>query len=362
MPTAQKLPHSDTNHDVVLGYRLRPEQPQVEAPPAQAQIETPLEEPPSLDWRRLAAGHPAHTRFAVSDGRRVWLGEDTTLRELDRPRADASRITNIVMDDEGALWLLTASNELHVVVDDQIELAPPLPVAAATSIHAGAGHLVVFGGLPDGAELPPEASIGGDQYGVLDEHAVMAVGRAGRDWTVRRRPEDTSEFDDLAIAPDGSLMLMDGQEAGCGGGFQARWQGHLSERSWTMLPWPHDAAYSRVAASGGWSYGLDTCDADEHDGVSSLCAVDAAGHGSFALGVGDDVYAIAHTEGVTMVASAAGLWSLHGSEAQRIGEGHEAPFATGEPAMAISHTRAILYDAARVHIGSAQGWTELSLD
>lgn len=359
-PPGQTLPGSDAEHDVVLGYQLRPEQAQPPAPPPAPEIEAPPE-PTSHDEPRLVAGHPAHLRFAVSDTRRLWIGEDNTLHELERA-VDTSRITDMVMDAEGVLWLLTANNELRVVRDEGIELAAPLPVEGATSIHAGAGHIVVLGGLPKSTELPPAESLGDSEYAALDEYAVMAVSPDGEHWSLRRRPEDDSEFDDLAISPDGSLMLMDGQEAECGGGYQERWRGHLSEPTWTSLSWPLDDTYGRVAATGGWSYahGYGNCD-DEGEG-EMLCAVDEAGHGVAALEVGDGTYAITHTEGVTMLASGAGLWSLHGSKAERIGEGHEALFANSYPEMAISHTRVILVDGAQVYIGSAQGWTELSLD
>jgi hypothetical protein len=309
------------------------------------------------DGERLVTGHPAHARFAVSDTHRLWIGEGTTLHAVDRLEADTSAITHMVMDAQGVLWLLTSADELQFIADDDIvEVAPPLPLRYVDSLYAGAGHIVVFGGLPEGTELPPAEPLDNAELEALDEYFFMAVSTDAGEWSLRRRPVNGSEFDDLAIAPDGSMMLMDGNENDCGGGGQERWQGHVTDTGWAMLPWPHDDPFNRVAASGGWSY--RTCDDDERAGV---CAVDPAGNGLFAVDVGDAAYAIKHTEGVTMLASGAGLWSLQASEAERIGEGHEGPFAKSAPVMAISQDRVILVAGARVYIGSATGWTELAL-
>ncbi|KIG12251.1 hypothetical protein DB30_01758 [Enhygromyxa salina] len=365
-PAAESLPGADVARDVSLDYRVRPELAKPEAPPPEPEPEpepepdsdSDFDEAPERGWGPLVAGHPAHTRFAISDRQRLWIGKDNAVRELERNADATASIEDMVMDAQGVVWLLMSDNTLARVNDhDGIEAAP-LPVAHASSIHAGAGHIVVLGVLPEATPLPPPESVEGLEYEALDERAVMAVTQTGTDWTLRRRPEDLSEFDDLAIGPDGSLMLMDGAEAGCGGGWQSRWQGHLSEPTWTMLPWPHDDSSSRVAASGGWSYGFQTCDEGEPEG---LCAVDEAGRGVFVLDVNYDPYAIGHTEGVTMVASAAGLWRVQGSKAQRIGEGLEAPFRGGAPVMAISDGRVILVVGSRVYIGAAEGWTELSL-
>ncbi|PRP94023.1 hypothetical protein [Enhygromyxa salina] len=360
-PAAESLPHSNVDELPTLDYRVRPDRAQVEAPPPEPEITAPIAEPAAEGQGavRFAAGHPAHTRFAVSDGRRLWVGQDSAARELSRDD-DTAHIKDMVMDAKGTLWLLMSTNALAKVNDhDGIEPATPLPVEHASSIHAGAGQIVVLGHLPEGTPPPPEHEPldDPDELG-LDEHAVMIVSPTGRDWTVRRRPMNLSEFDDLAIGPDGSLTLMDGEEAGCGGGYQMRWRGHVTERAWSVLPWPHDDGHSRVAATEGWSYGFQTCDEGQPEG---LCAVDPAGRGVFVLDVGYEPYAMVHTEGVTMLASAAGLWSLQGREAARIGDGLAAPFDAAEPAMAISHTRVILVVGPRLYIGAAAGWTELSL-
>ena len=341
--TPEHLPATELPPEATLEYHLRPAEP--------AAVKPPSNDP------QLVAGHPSHDRFAISDGRRLWLGAGEELRELERSYATATKIEAMQMDAEGALWLLQADNSLHRVDEEGMHALPELPVRA-TSLHAGAGRLVLLGTLADTHELPADEPLREAEYVELDSAAVLAVSVDGREWSLRRRPADWSEEDDLAIGPEGDMTLMDGNEASCGGGWQERWQGHLERGGWTSLAWPHDDPSHRVAAAKGWTYGYETCD----DGSSDvLCAVNRTGLGVPLLPARYDSYALAHVEGQTMVVTPEGLYSVRKRWAERIAAGHPALSKSYGVPLTISAERALFVDAGQVHIGSAEGWSARAL-
>jgi hypothetical protein len=75
----------------------------------------------------------------------------------------------------------------------------------------------------------------------------------------------------LRVEPDGSLQLMSGFEAACGGGGQQRSTGGLDGR-WRDAVWPLDVPYGWFLGPGGWAYarrlGGERCGAK-----AVLCAI-----------------------------------------------------------------------------------------
>jgi hypothetical protein len=288
----------------------------------------------------------------VSDGRRLWIA-DGEGPLVEQRRDYATSLRSLKVDDAGNVWLLDERDRLQRRgVDGEIEQLPPLPVHDA-SLVIGAKRLVLLGSLPEGVERPPDERSGD---GFLDLHSVLAISDdGGHQWQLRRRPSDYSEFDELLIAPDGTMQLLDGNEASCGGGFQERWRSHVDRPGWRRLEWPFDATFDRHAGVGGWSYALD-------QGAFTAVGRDGATHVLQAIDERSR-YTFVHDGRKGMLLSNDGLSSIVGRRVKRIGDVPSELHDAWVHAMAITHDGAVIVSAGRsIYVGSAAGWSTVELE
>jgi hypothetical protein len=343
---SDSLPTVDPPPARVLRYRSVPDMPE--------------QRPPLLALSLLATS-PDHPRWAVSDGRRLWIADDEGPL-VEQRRDYRTRLQAMAVDHEGRLWLLDDRERLaRLDADGHAEQLSP-PVEHIDAVVVGAKHVVLLGMLPEGAELPPsEPGRGLYDEGqlFLDEQFVLAISDdGGHEWRLRRRPVNYSEHDDLLIAPDGSMQLMDGNEASCGGGFQERWISHVDRPGWKQLDWPIDAAFDRYAGAGGWSYGFE-------EGFRAI-GRDGA---DYLLNPATTRYAFVHDGRAGVLLTGEGMWSVDGRKATRIGD--LAPELRDVwdrrdffvDALAIAHDGALLLTHAQSIIISAPAeWRSINID
>lgn len=331
---AESLPTEEPAPTQVLRYRSVPDAPDLRPP---------------LQSLGLLATSPDHPRWAVSDRRRLWTADgDGPL--IERPRDFQTRLEAMAVDHEGSVWLVDVHGGLaRMTGEGKVEELSP-PVERVEMLAIGAKRVVVLGPLRKGVELPPSEP--GEVE--LDERLVLAITKdGGHHWRLRRRPTDLSEFDDLRIAPDGTMQLMDGDERSCGGGGQARWTSHVDRPGWTELEWPLDAPLDRHAGSGGWSYGLE-------DGSFRAVRRDGTDHVLLAVKTG---YMFAHDGRAGMLLADDGMWSVTGRKATRIGDLAFVLRGTLINAMAITQDGAVLVTTGKlIFVGSAKGWWNVELD
>jgi hypothetical protein len=333
--------------------------PTVDPPPAkvvryeyQSLPDMPKLRPPLMGLRLLAT-NPDHPRWAVSDGRRLWIADDDGLL-VEQRRVYPRLLRSIRIDHEGALWLLEGDNRLtRVDVDgDAEEVSSPLE--RIEDLVIGAKRVVLLGYLPEGVEPPPSEP--GDVE--LDEGSVLAISDdGGREWQLRRRPWNQDQHDELRIAPDGSMQLVDGYERSCGSGGQERWTGHLDRLGWKQLDWPFDAPFDRYAGADGWSYAYD----EMFDGEAGFHA--AGPDGEAHLLSSTKGYAFVHDGHAGVLLTDDGMWSVAGREITRIGDAAPVMREASIDAMAIAHdgTLVITYEQSIV-VGAATGWRSVELD
>jgi hypothetical protein len=322
----------------------------------------PEQRPPLLALRLLATS-PDHPRWAVSDGRRLWTANDEDAL-VEQRRDYRTQLQAMAMDHEGGLWLLEERDRLvRLAVDGRAEQLSP-PVEHIDAVVLGAQHVVLLGMLPEGAEPPPDEPARGlydEGQLFLDERFVLAISDdGGHEWRLRRRPVNVSEHDELRIAPDGSMQLMDGQENGCGSGWQERWISHVDRPGWKQLEWPLDSPFGRYAGAGGWSYGYDEggLDGIEEDGFRAVRR-----DGEVHLLRETTQYAFVHDGRAGVLLTHDGMWSVAGREITRIGDAAPVMREASIDAMAITHdgTLVITYEQSIV-VGAPTGWRSIDLD
>lgn len=333
---AESLPSSEPWIPQVIRYRSLPEAPELRPPIA------------SL---RLLATNREHARWAASDGRRLWIASGDG-SPVEHRRDHATRLRSIAIDDDGDLWLLDEHDRLaRVDASGAVEELAPLPVEPLDDVGSlvlGAGRVVIIGWLRDAVEPPPLEP--GEV--LLDEQLMLAISDdGGREWRLRRRPENGSERDDLRIAPDGSMQLMDGDERSCGGGWQARWTSHVDRLGWKALEWPLDTRDNRDAGAQGWSYGFD----------EGFHAVGRSG-AHYLLHPVETRYAFAHDGRAGVLLADGGMWSITGRKPARIGDLAPELADARIDALAIAHQGAVMVTVEKsIFVGSAQGWRSIEL-
>ena len=351
MPEAEALPSSELPAHVLYGFAVEGE--------AKAEALPPLGRDMQL------AGDPAHDRFAVSDGRRLFVSEGELLRERPRSYASEDQIEAMAMDAAGTLWLLLSDNRLQQVdTKDQLHDAGPLPLRAS-SLHAGGGYLVILGEALEAHPLPPapaQLSEDPDEEVWFDEYGGMAAGPRGRPSSRGRRPDDGSELDDLAIDAKGRVWLMDGDERSCGGGEQERYSARLDRPGWRMMSWDYDYPSSRFMAPGGWTYVEGY---GEECGADTLCGVSPKGAIHELTQLPGTHYDLIQQGGQMMLVTSGGLHRLDGRGHARIGEGLPQLRHERASASALSGGRALVVIDDELFVSfradEGQGWRSLAL-
>jgi hypothetical protein len=310
-----------------------------------------LEQRPPLQMVRLLATSPDHPRWAVSDGQRLWIA-DGDEAPVEQRHVHVPQLRSIAIDHEGNLWLLDKDDGLaRQSADGHVEPLSLPPIERIDMLALGAKRVVLLGRMREGLEPPPNE----DPF-KLDERYVLAISDdGGHEWRLRRRPFNLREPDDLRIAPDGSIQLMDAFAVERDGD-QERWTSHLDQPGWKQLEWPLelDAIVDHYyAGADGWSYGL-VADAGLH-------AVDR--DGAVHLVRSTTRHAFVHDGRTGVLLTPDGMWSVTGREAKRIGDPAPLEHLHFIEAMAIAHDGAlVLTHEHSVFIGAATGWRSFDLE
>jgi hypothetical protein len=166
-----------------------------------------------------------------------------------------------------------------------------------------------------------------------DEPTLVSSADYGRTWfrfpLPQRLGNDANAF---RFEADGAVHVMGGSEAGCGGGNQWHYAGHLGAPGWVDLEWPLDASGRFVIGSGGWAYALDEdCSRRFPDyRPGALCAVSPPDNsltlpmtGFRADHSGDATLSIADNGQVTFAVYSGQLFELRGAELVAAGDAPE---------------------------------------
>lgn len=164
--------------------------------------------------------------------------------------------TAVSFDPERRLFLLDRTGTLTVLAPQDEPVRRVLPFAQDTLLLVATQSALVWAGRPPAAFEPMPVRVSRD---------------LGVRWRALRTPEVGNAGYALQVEPDGSLQLMSGFEAACGGGGQQRSTGGLDGR-WRDAVWPLDVPYGWFLGPGGWAYARtlagERCGAD-----AALCAI-----------------------------------------------------------------------------------------
>ena len=269
-PEADSLPASELPTPQTFHYRAEPDAlPPAPAPPEpepEVQDEDAEGEPYDPPPARLLAAGPSGV-WAASDRSRLWIGSLDEGSATSVERGSTRSIRAIDVDREGSVWIVESGGRL---LEAGLDKAPrergQIPFDSVSALQVRGEWFVALGHAGDSDEGQPRE---------------LALSHEGRDWTRYPTPDDGNMHDDLSVGAEGLIQLLDGQEAGCGGGYQERWIAQLDPvelaagtLTWTSVDWPFDAAFDRHVGAGGWAFAHDEC-AEELD--DELCAVDRSG-------------------------------------------------------------------------------------
>lgn len=350
-PDAASLPSSAPIQPIAMAASVVAEIPDAEALPL----------PPVGSIELLAASGESPV-WAASDGRWLLVGsDDAEVAAIEREGWSA--IVALAVDDGGSIFTVDAHDTLvRYASTGERQRTRALPVTTVESLHAAGEWIVVRGEVREGDEVASPRLITGESDFLPDYHdgSALAISRdGGETWAVRAMPSGGSFFNQLVVSPEGAMQWMIGEEAGCGGGWQQRWAGHVDRPGWRELAWYGDAPVDRQPTAGGrvyaWVSGYDACGGDSD--FSGLCVYDRKSETRKVLAFDDGQYLVAHDGDDTLAVVDGALWALDRHRATRIVDG--APDLAGVQATAIDHQgRLLIADGGVVRAGP-EGWTSM---
>lgn len=216
-------------------------------------------------WEGLVAS-PSRPSLAVHDDHVLWLTLDDgrSWARHDLPE----RIARLVASDDGSFhaMLRTEPPVLWRLGPDGKRTAHRSPLAPVTLewMAAGRGNLFLFG-LRERKGAPGEKEL-----------ALLRSADGGASFADVPPPPHGNFGNEARVEADGTLAVMYGQEASCGGGGQYHLYLPPSDTEWRTLSWPLDSPGSFWLGAEGWAYGLGRCAPEGvtvDQGVSRLCAV-----------------------------------------------------------------------------------------
>ena len=216
--------------------------------------------PHDLEWTGVAASAGAPNVVAA------WTQSDISFsrdggKTFDLVLASPGHIDAGAIDARGELYVVREGNKLGVRAPHGETTAWRTLAFAkkTTSITTGAGTLAWIGAREG-----------------EDGEALALSSDAGLTWSFPTRPALGDFANEVTIDESGAIRLMTSNEAGCGGGFQARYLGDVTGGAWKDVAWPLDAPGSWAMGEGGWAYGLGDCGA-EGGAATHLCGAGSDG-------------------------------------------------------------------------------------
>jgi hypothetical protein len=299
-------------------------------------IAAPTLEPAEIPCASEIAAVPVSpTSVPLASLRRPWLGvspspDQSTLAlwtesELFVSSDGGLRVEPIAIDGNilaaatsplGTVWVLSSTQggaRVRAIVDAKIVEDHAVPMTPAGQVEAFTASdralaLVAFATSPANSE---------DEDAEPEMHIFNTMDAS---WATQDLPSWGNAGNSIVVAQDGSVDLMGGSEASCGGGYQYHFRSSLGAEEWQEVAWPMDAPFGFVIGAAGWSYALDdSCIEDRGDDYqSTLCAADPEGklhrvRGADTTDQLGDAFLTAGN-GKTQVAAIGGkLVSLHGN-------------------------------------------------
>jgi hypothetical protein len=262
-----------------------------------------------LPWVGVATS-PVGDTIALWTEQEVYVSRDGGLRA--EPIGLDESIEAVTCDEEGRVWILSKSDQGKTLrgYDENSEFAKskvPSTVSGTVEALSASGKgiaLVAWGprGTDDFYDAPGME--------VFDPETLT--------WQPHSLPQWGNAGNRIAFASDGSIDMMGGSEASCGGGYQYHYRGTMDDEEWREVPWPMDTPYGFVIGAKGWSYAFNDCLERKDDTTRyTVCGADPDGklrpvHGAPVVdGIGDS-FVMASKGAVNFAAIGGMLVSLNG--------------------------------------------------
>ena len=208
---------------------------------------------PSSTWSQLEAS-PSGAVVVASDLEvRLSTDQGKTFRGT---LFGVDRVDSVALTDDGTLYV-ARHGRLGVRAPDGAERWSRLP-AETTYLLVANGAYVLWLGVTD-----PEA-----------DESWWASADGGATFTQRPEWKTGTNANTAALTPAGRVHLLLGWEAPCGGGYQERYVGRISDHELRSTGWPLDSPVDYFPTTRGWVYVPDDCDEFNR---YVLCAVSPRG-------------------------------------------------------------------------------------
>jgi hypothetical protein len=195
--------------------------------------------------------------LTVDDGR-TWARHDLPAEVATTAASDDGSIHVLILEKSPVIWRFDRDGKRTVYKS-------PLAPATLEWLVAGHGEIYLYGMREKKGALPVEKEL-----------VLLRSKDGGATFADAPAPPYGNYGNEARVEADGTLAVMYGQEASCGGGGQSHIALPPSGTEWQSMAWPLDSPGSFWFGAGGWTYGLGACEpagTESDEGGRRLCAV-----------------------------------------------------------------------------------------